>query len=171
MNTEVLAPLSAWAAQAGYTRLVDDGAVIIADEGGEIRFYVRSDDSRWVLSQAERAADETVLMIATNLSDIERHLTEQIGWDLRSQLGLAQILLPYEIDDVADGYRVDEVGAGWAELVDATTGRTVAGFLHTSVPYRAVGFSWYADVAPEALRNWFTDPRGGVRLRRFVADD
>ncbi len=171
MNPKVLVPFAAWAAQAGYTRLVDDGAITIADEGGEIRFYVRNDDERWVLSRAERAGDETVLMVAADLSNIERHLTEQIGWDIRSQLGFAQILLPYAVDDVADGYHIDEVSDGWAELVDSTTGRTVAGFLHTSVPYRAVGFSWYADAAPEALRTWFTDPRGGTRLQRFVSSE
>ncbi|MDN4480279.1 Imm61 family immunity protein [Demequina muriae] len=171
MNTEVLTALSAWAAQAGYRRLVDDSSVVIADEGGEIRFYVRNEDGQWMLSRAERAEDETVLMVATELPDIERHLAEQIGWDVRSQLGLAQILLPYEIDDLADGYRINEVGDGWAELVDSTTGHAVACFLHTSVPYRAVRFSWYADTPPETLRTWFTDPRGGPRLQRFLAGE
>lgn len=170
MNTEVLTPFATWAKKAGYSRLVEESSVVIADEGGEIRFYVRNEDGQWTLSRAERAEDETVLMVATELSDIERHLTEQIGWDVRSQMGLAQVTLPYEIDDVADGFRIDRVGDKWAELVDATTGRTVAGFLHTSVPYRAVAFSWYANAAPETLRAWFTDPRGGPRLQRFLAN-
>ncbi|WP_159448760.1 Imm61 family immunity protein [Demequina sp. NBRC 110053] len=168
MRDHVLATLAAWAAQVGYTRIVDDGAVLIADEGGEIRFYGRRQDAGWALSKAERAEDETLLMVASDVTNIERYLIQHLGWGVRRRLGLSQIQLPYELDHVADGYRIDVVSDDWADLVDSATGQTVAGFRHVSVPYEAVSFSWYADVEPETLRTWLTDPRGGGRLQRFV---
>ena len=168
MSTDLLSPLAAWAAQAGCSRLVRDDAVVIADEGGEIRFYVRGDGAQWVVSRAERAEDEAILMTATDVTAIERHLTEQIGWDVRARRAFSQIFLPYQLDAVAPGYRIDASSEGWATLVDVKTGRAVADLLHTGVPYRAVSYSWYADARPEDLRSWSSDPYGGA-LQQFVA--
>lgn len=169
MGVDVLEELSEWAGRGGYHRLTDGGTLVIADAGGEIRYYVRGENGEWTLSRAERAGDEVVLMRSLDLTHIERFLIERIGGDLRAAEGLEPVLLPYRLEDVAAGYRIEVAGDAWADLLPVADGRRVAGFLHTSIPYLAVGFSWYADADPAALRRSYDAVDGQPLLSRFVA--
>lgn len=160
----------AWLGRAGYSRSVQAGVTVIADEGGEIRYFLRCEAARWVLTTAQRAEEETVLAASEEKADAVRLVIEKVGGDLRAALDLPPIHLPYEVDDVAPGYTVEVLADGWAHLVELTGSRSPATFRHTDIPFDAVGFSWYAQADPAEMRAAFERPDAAPLFARFVAD-
>ena len=164
------ADFDAWLGRAGYGRSSQAGATIVADGGGEIRYFLRFDGARWVLSTAQRAEDETVLAVSQEMVDVVRLVIEKVGGDLRVALDLPPIHLPYETDDVAPGYEVEVLAGGWARLVELTGRRSPVTFRHTDIPFDAVGFSWYAEADPAELRAAFERLDAEPLFARFVVD-
>ena len=164
------ADFDAWLGRAGYARSSQAGATIVADGGGEIRYFLRFDGARWVLTTAQRAEDETVLAASEEMADVVRLLIEKVGGDLRAALDLPPIHLPYEVDDVAPGYEVEVLAGGWARLVEHPGRRLSVTFRHTDIPFDAVGFSWYAQADPAELRAAFERPDAEPLFARFVVD-
>jgi len=164
------ADFDAWLGRAGYARSSEEGAMVVADGGGEIRYFLRFDGARWVLTTAQRAEDETVLAASEEMADVVRLLIERIGGELRAALDLPPIHLPYEVDDVAPGYEVEFLAGGWARLVEHPGRRLSVTFRHTDIPFDAVGFSWYAQADPAALRAAFERPDAEPLFARFVVD-
>jgi len=164
------ADFDAWLGRAGYARSSQAGATIVADGGGEIRYFLRFDGARWVLSTAQRAEDETVLAVSQEMVDVVRLVIEKVGGDLRVALDLPPIHLPYETDDVAPGYEVEVLAGGWAHLVELPGRRSPVTFRHADIPFDAVGFSWYAQADPAELRAAFERPDAEPLFARFVVD-
>jgi len=99
----------------------EDEAAVVADAGGEIRFYVRERDvDGFSLTRAERSEAERFIMSSQTLTDVERFLTVELAGDVRQREGLDRLHIPG---------RVGEYAAG-------TSGREVDGMMSVSVGQR-----------------------------------
>ncbi|MDJ0350042.1 Imm61 family immunity protein [Cryobacterium sp. PH29-G1] len=79
-------------------------AVVVADVGGEIRFYIRgSREHGFRLSRAERSEPKRFVMESTDLTDIERYLAVDLADDVRQREGLAVLRVPGRVGEYADG--------------------------------------------------------------------
>lgn len=154
-----------WAAVVGFSLGSKDGTWVLADLGGEIRFYLRMADSIYTLTQAQRSESERFVMSASNMADIERYLIMGFGFSLRTMKKLPSVFLngkpgPARIQDVSSGYQIQQVSPGRISLIDSNGIRAI---FYGDLPSRvrdAVEFSWIADTTMENLCASYLDPDG-----------
>ncbi|QEE62291.1 hypothetical protein FVA74_12420 [Salinibacterium sp. dk2585] len=158
----VSANLGEWAAEAGYDIISDSGAVVIANGGGEIRFYVRRRDGQFEVSRAERSEDEELRMITHDLVHVVRFLTVRLATSIRSSRGLdlTAVFLPSE--ELAPGAELRSAHDDPRGPMEGVVlhGEVEALFPEDPEPWDAVEFSHYADKPIELIRASFLDPHG-----------
>ncbi|WP_255455919.1 Imm61 family immunity protein [Cryobacterium suzukii] len=145
-------PFREWAARAKHTVKLSaaEHAVMVANVGGEIRYYIRDGFS---LTSAERSESERFMMSSSDLINIERYLAVELADDVRENEGLARLQIPG---------RMGEYAAGVIAREDNGTVTIVVGdrppirFVHGD-PYRLqpdVQFSYFATASiPEIVES------------------
>ncbi|TFD61598.1 hypothetical protein E3T39_06040 [Cryobacterium suzukii] len=125
----------------------DDAAVVIADGGGEIRFYIRGGDGdAFALTRAERSEVERFVMSSGDLTDIERVLSVELGGYVREREGLAGLHIPGRVGEYAVGVAAREEDG----LVSLLVGQRGPIRFVKLGPYRLqpdVQFSYFADAS------------------------
>jgi len=136
-----------------------DGAWVITDN--EVGFILEGTVGSWTLTKRDRNIDYFV-MSASDITDIERYLTDVYGEDLRDMHGLPMIMgagvTPAKL---APTFSLVEVSSDKVALLcqDGSTRAILYGDTDTCA-YLAVEFSWIADVSLEELRASYRDPDG-----------
>lgn len=100
-----------WVDRAANTIEYDsgDGAVVVADGGGEIRFYIRGGGGdAFALTRAERSEAERFVMSSGDLTDIERVVTVELAGNVRQRKGLAPLRIPGRVGEYAVGVAARE---------------------------------------------------------------
>lgn len=110
-HIEISKELKDWAELAGYSLTPADSsgaAVFWTDPGGEIRFYVRNDESHsFTLTTAERSLPEQFELLGTSMHVVERYLFGVFGTSVRARQRLSRLPFASREDDVAPGYSVE----------------------------------------------------------------
>lgn len=114
--------------------------------------------------QADPDAEHPVLFVA-RIEVLERHLVAAFGEDIRTDLGLPELDLPWAVDDLADGYALGDMVLGYRTLTRVGGGPVAAApdpdlSLLTLVP---LSHLLRHDVA--ALKCAFLNPDGQPLLR------
>ena len=160
MSAELSEEFEAWAAGVGYEVFREWESTIVATRsGGEIRYTVSRTGDTFTVLRAERAEDDIPLMRTTRAIDVERYLTAQLGIAVRSRGELPRLSFPFQPEDAAPGFRVQDIAPGWATLVRTDGNPIDATFADTSM-HPAVRFSYFADADPAGIRRSFADPPG-----------
>lgn len=121
-----------WAQTAGYTLRVDDqedAAVLRSEVGGPTRYVIRHRGAgRLELSQADGddGDEEERLLYAANRGVLERYLFGLFGDDIREELGLPFLEMPWTAADVAAGYAIAAPSRGNRILTHAQHGPVAA---------------------------------------------
>ncbi|SEM68514.1 Imm61 family immunity protein [Cryobacterium luteum] len=142
-------PFSAWVIRARYAiEVSDEGPVaLIADVGGEIRYYVHFGGlAGFSLTRAERSEPEGFIMSSSDLIDIERYLAVKLADDVREREGLARLQIPGRIGEYAARASAHEDDGRVTIVVGE---RPPVRFVHND-PYRLqpdVQFSHFAEAS------------------------
>lgn len=156
-----------WIAGAGYSAFSDDDRLVVANTGGEIRYYVASDRGGFTLTRAERAENEEFILEAGTLVQVERYLTMEVGIAVRSLAGYPRVRVPFAEEETAAGY-------GFVSFADGTEGLRRVGGDILNVRFRgeyvhpAVQFSYYADADPAVIRRSLGSSSGAPLFEGMV---
>jgi hypothetical protein len=158
-----------WIGEAEWKLSADANRLTVANDGGEVRYYVGWDEYSFVLTRAERASDEKFVMSAGSLVDIERYLTARVGYELRQLRSDPWIWIPFDSSDVAAGFQLVQYGTATSGL-KRVTGEVLDVRWRDSMVHPAVEFSYYADAEPADIRRSFDSPDGGPLFAEFVKE-
>ena len=151
---------SAWVRLANWDIIDQGDTVVVASPGGEIRFLYRVDRAGvFSVARAERAESERPVLWSNASLVPERYLTAEIGDEVRSKLGLPQIVLPLDDDSVPPSIRIIPGSAHVLELVGTLDG-TLGQFSERGYPEPIVQYSHYANASLSELRASFLDSNG-----------
>ena len=153
-----------WAALDRHTLSVEDGVWRLTDPGAELRYYIRLSEAGYTLTFAERGGDEGFEMSAYDIAVIERYLTDVFGSDIRDSREFPDIMpspLPLQINNIAPGYTLKEVGEARVALLNwrGAVRAVMYGDTKTNA-FTPVGFSWIVDASLADLRASYLDPDG-----------
>lgn len=158
-----------WAARLGYSASADGAALVLANEGGELRYSFRERAGGVELLRAERADDPAPVLVAADVDDAVRHLVTVLGYDHRAANGLTTIRLPFDWSAPAAGYTPLELEHGWAGLRHDTTGALVVSMVDQEVVHPVIMFSYVASAPITDLIASFDHPLGAPLLEQFVS--
>lgn len=110
-----------WALTANYTvSTADDGDVLLRSETDPAtRYFIRRRGSdRLELTQAddEDAGGERPLLFVARIEVLERHLLGLFADDIRDDLGLPFLSLPFSVNAIAEGYELSDMVRGYRTL-------------------------------------------------------
>ncbi|MDZ4264987.1 MAG: Imm61 family immunity protein [Mycobacterium sp.] len=108
-----------WVRAAGYAWCTDDstGALVLRSQmDPPTRYYIRQVRDRLRLTQADDDAEERTLLFAADREVLERFLYGMFGDDIRDDLGLPFLELPWGAADLAAGYTLGEMDRGYRTL-------------------------------------------------------
>ena len=158
-----------WARTAGYVIAVaDDGEIQLRSEvGAPTRYYIRRrGPDRLELTQADDGGDEYSLLFVAAVEVLERYLVGVFADDIREDLDLAALDLPWgSADDLAAGFELGEMVRGYRTLKRAN-GAPVAAAPDQHLSMLAlVPLSHYLLWPITALKRSFLHPTGAPLLR------
>lgn len=116
-STSLSPDLRAWAQAAGYTTLDDEADTIELRplNGANTRYHLRPHaNQRTILARTEPDTDpdEHIVLLIASPKVVEHHLHSLFGDDIREDLALPYLQLPWAHSDLAPGYTL---GAGAEE--------------------------------------------------------
>ncbi|QIV79508.1 hypothetical protein EXE63_00195 (plasmid) [Mycolicibacterium frederiksbergense] len=108
-STSLSPDLRAWAQAAGYTSLGDEADTneLRPLNGANIRYHLRPhDNQRTILARTEPDSDpdEHIVLLIASPKVVEHHLYSLFGDDIRDDLALPYLQLPWATGDLAPGY-------------------------------------------------------------------
>lgn len=121
MVAPVLSPdCLGWVRAAGYVWSTDDstGTFVLRSQMGPptTRYLIRQVRDRLRLTQADDDAEERTLLYAADREVLERFLYGVFGDDIRDDLGLPYLELPWAADDLAAGFTLEGFDRGYRTL-------------------------------------------------------
>ena len=156
--------LLGWGKMAWRELSIEGDAWVLSDPGGELREYLRLSENGYAVTHAERGGAESFRMSAYAVIDIERYLTDILGWDIRSIKRLPDIMpspVPLQPGDIAPGYVMEKVGQNRVALLNRQGDVRVIMQGDTNIEaFSTVAFSWIADASLADLRASYLDPDG-----------
>lgn len=164
LSTEVLG----WARTAHYVSTVaDDGDVQLrSDAGAPTRYFIRRrGPERLELTQAEDDAEQPLLFVA-EMAVLERHLFGLFADDIREDLDLPFLDLPYGADDLAAGFELTAMVRGYRTLTRTGRGPVAAAPDPTLSLLALVPLSHLLGWSVADLKRSFLSPDGVPLLRR-----
>ncbi|WP_161972419.1 Imm61 family immunity protein [Glaciihabitans arcticus] len=164
MNQDILAAIGA---PAGFTLSDLNDGLVLANRGGEVRYYVRNSSAGFEVTRAERSEDERFGMATAHEEHVHRYLTIELGSSIRFGPELAPIWLPHMPDDLAPGFAL-EVEGPRATL--SANGVVHGTFSHDPHMAPAVEFSWVAALPVDGLLQSFLDEKGEPFLARWLVE-
>lgn len=118
-----------WARTAQYvTTIADDGDMQLRSEAGApTRYYIRrrGPDRLELTHTIDGDAEQPMLFVA-RLDVLERYLITLFADDIREDLDLPFLELPYSTGDLAHGYTVSEMVRGYRTLLRTGAGPVAA---------------------------------------------
>ena len=158
-----------WARTAGYvTTVADDGEIQLRSEvGAPTRYYIRRrGPDRLELTQADEGEDEYPLLFVAAVEVLERYLVGLFADDIREDLDLATLNLPWgSADDLAAGFELSEMVRGYRTL-KRVSGAPVAAAPDPHLSMLAlVPLSHYLRWPITDLKRSFLHPAGAPLLR------
>ena len=109
-----------WVRAAGYAWSTDDSTdtLVLRSQMGPptTRYLIRQVRDRLRLTQADDDAEERTLLYAADREVLERFLYGVFGDDIRDDLGLPYLELPWAADDLAAGFSLGEFDCGYRTL-------------------------------------------------------
>lgn len=160
-----------WVERTGYTRVSKGEALVIANDGGELRYGIRVSDGRILLSRAERAEEPVVILSAVTLDPVVAYLVTVMGDDHRASQGLAPIRLPFRWDEPAPGFTASRDTSGWAELRRTGSDDVVVAMAGRDIVHSVISLSYVLDIDLAHALASYESPSGAPRLTRFVSRD
>ncbi|PRY68840.1 immunity protein 61 of polymorphic toxin system [Glaciihabitans tibetensis] len=153
---EMGARVADWLEPLGYSSSESSsGGCVVANLGGETRFYVREGADDYVVTSATRSGSEEFEVACRTIEDSEKFLVAQFGGALRYQVrrDAPPFDVPWRPSEFAVGFtlRANEKGQGVLE----ENGLYWATFPIFESSPGAVGFSHYAHVSVDHLMNMF----------------
>lgn len=160
---ELSPEFAAWVDRAEYSIAwsAPQNAIVVADVGGEIRFYIRnSGEHGFTLSRGERSEPKRFIMESTDLTDVERFLAVELADDVRAREGLAALRIPGRVGEYADGVsgREDD---GIVTIVVGQGSPIRFGKRDPYVPQPDVQFSHFATATVAEIIESALSPSGG----------
>jgi len=157
-----------WTRTQGYEVTRDGDELVLANTGGELRYYVVPDPAGVALLRAERAEDPIPVMTAEQIDDVVRFLITVLGSDFRAIHDLPRIRLPFDWSSPAPGFSPVALEAGWTGLrTDAGRAVDVA-MVDSDVVHPIVQFSYVASATTAPLIASYEDRDGAPLLSGFV---
>ena len=157
-----------WTRTQGYEVTRDGDGLVLANPGGELRYYCMPDPAGVALLRAERAEVPTRIMTAAQIDDVVRFLITVFGSDLRAIHDLPRIRLPFDWSSPAPGFSPVALEAGWTGLrTDASRAVDVA-MVDRDVVHPIVKFSYVASATIAQLIASYEDRDGAPLLSEFV---
>jgi len=164
-----------WARTAHYiTAVADDGDVQLRSEsGGPTRYFIRRRGAdRLELTQADDddAAEHPLLFVA-EVEVLERYLVGLFADDIREDLDLPLLDLPWEPGDLAEGFELTDMVRGYRTLERAGGGPLAAAPDSTLSLIALVPLSHYLGWTIADLKRSFLSPTGAplLRLGRYAS--
>jgi Immunity protein 61 len=157
-----------WTRTLGYEVTRDGDGLVLANTGGELRYYFVPDPAGVALLRAERAEDPIPVMTAAQIDDVVRFLITVFGNDVRAIHDLPRIRLPFDWSSPAPGFSPVALEAGWTGLrTDASRAVDVA-MVDRDVVHPIVKFSYVASATIAQLIASYEDRDGAPLLSEFV---
>ncbi|MBV8789866.1 MAG: TNT antitoxin family protein [Mycobacterium sp.] len=135
-----------------------DGRTVIWNKGGEIRYFINSVGSYYVITTSDRMGPEYFNLAALTMGLIEKYLYGRFGGSVRKREGLTRIQKPFSRDELKPGYRFGTVTFAGRErdsLIDGTGSMAAI-----AADDRLVEISHYIDVPIETIKDSFLDADG-----------
>uniref|UniRef100_A0A5Q5BT21 Uncharacterized protein n=2 Tax=unclassified Mycobacterium TaxID=2642494 RepID=A0A5Q5BT21_MYCSS len=158
-----------WARTAHYvTAIADDGDIQLrSDAGAPTRYYIRrrGPDRLELTQTADGDAEQPVLFVA-RIDVLEHYLVGLFADDIREDLDLPFLDLPYGTEDLADGYALSEVTRGYRTLSGAGRGPIAAAPDPTLSLLTLVPLSHYLGWPVPELKRAFLNPAGAPLIER-----
>lgn len=110
----------AWAQTANYTMTEDeDGTVVFRSETDSFaRYFIRRRGvDRLQLTQSDEDDRERPVLFVAQAEVLERYLLALFSDDLREDLDLPFLPLPWTVDHLAPGFTVSDTVRGWRTLI------------------------------------------------------
>ena len=159
---------SEWTRTLGYEVTRDGEGLVLANAGGELRYYLVPDPAGVALLRAERAEGPTPVMTAADIDDLVRFLITVLGYDLRATHGLPAIRLPFDWSSPAPGLTSVDLGAGSTGLRTDDDRVVDVAMIDRDVAHPIVMFSHVASAAVIQLIASYEDRDGAPLLSEFV---
>lgn len=158
-----------WAQAAGYSCTADEatGTAILHSAGPEpTRYYIRRRArDRIQLTQADDS-DERIILFAVDTMVLERHLYGILGDDIRDDLSLPYLDLPWTEADLASGFQISAADSrGYRTLSGSGCGPVAAAPDPTMGLLTLVPLSHFLGLSPRQLRQSFLSESGEPLLR------
>lgn len=120
-----------WALTANYTvSTADDGEVLLRSETDpSTRYFIRRRGTdRFELTHADDEEDcgERPLLFVARIEVIERHLLGLFADDIRDDLGLPFLSLPWSAEAIAEGFELSDMVRGYRTLTRVGRGPVAA---------------------------------------------
>ena len=157
-----------WTRTLGYEVTRDGEGLVLANAGGELRYYFVPDPAGVALLRAERAEGPTPVMTAADIDDLVRFLITVLGYDLRATRGLPAIRLPFDWSSPAPGLTPVDLGAGWTGLRTDDDRVVDVAMIDRDVAHPIVMFSHVASAPVIQLIASYEDRDGAPLLSEFV---
>ena len=158
-----------WARCAHYvSSVVDDGDLQLRSQAGvPTRYYIRRRGrDRFELTQADDAdtVERPVLFVA-DLEVVQRHLVAVLADNIRDDLGMEFLDLPWDIADLAPDYELSEMVRGYRTLLRTGHGPVAAAPDPVLSRLALVPLSHFLRWSIADLQEAFLDPGGAPLLR------
>lgn len=117
-----------WARTANYTVLDEDGVVVFRSEtDSSARYFIRRrGPDRLELTQSDDDAGERPVLFVAHVEVLERYLLGLFADDLRDDLDLPFLPLPFTADQVAPGFELTDMVRGYRTLTRTGRGPVAA---------------------------------------------
>jgi len=163
-----------WARTAHYiTAVADDGDVQLRSESGApTRYFIRRRGAdRLELTQADDDDAEHPLLFVAEVEVLERYLVGLFADDIREDLDLPLLDLPWEPGDLAEGFELTDMVRVYRTLERAGGGPLAAAPDSTLSLIALVPLSHYLGWTIADLKRSFLSPTGAplLRLGRYAS--
>lgn len=152
-----------WAATARYDVHLEDGTTVLRphdrDRG---TYWIRSRaGGRVELTETEPDSDiEEPILFAADIAVLERYVFGILGDDIRDDLALDELRLPWTPKDVAPGYVLSGMDGGWRTLSRRGSGPVAASRDETLSLVRLVPLSQFLTMTVDEVKRSFLHEAG-----------
>lgn len=158
------AACTGWAATARYDVHLEDGATVLRPqdrERGTYRIRARGAGARVELTETEPDSDiEEPILFAAEIAVLERYVFGILGDDIRDDLALDELRLPWTTKDVAPGYVLSGMDRGWRTLSRRGSGPIAASRDETLSLVRLVPLSQFLTLTVDEVKRSFLHEAG-----------
>ena len=156
-----------WARMARYDVVDDDGDTVLRSHDrsrGEYRICPRPGGRIAVVEvDADDVAQE--VLFAADITVVERFLIADFGDDIRDDLELEYLQMPWHRDDLAPGFQLSDMAGGYRTLSRINGGPVAASRDPELSLVRLIPLSQFMTLSAAELRTSFLDIDGAPLLR------